>query len=73
MLCCPMCNNVNDASIFEQIVYMPVETFSAPEVSSDPGFQPAQRAAGIYVVSIREMETAQLTNLHSCVLRQIYQ
>jgi len=52
---------------------MPVETFFAPEVSGDPGLQTAERAAGIYIVTSREMEAAQLANFHSRIMRQVYQ
>jgi len=70
---CNMCYDVNNASVLKQIVYMPVKAFLTPAVSGDPGLQATKRAAGIDVISSREPEAAQLTNLYSCVLRQMYQ
>ncbi len=52
---------------------MPVEAFFASAVSGDAGFQTAQRTAGVYIVSSRKAKAAQLADLHSCTLRQVYQ
>ena len=64
-----MCNDVNNITVLQQVIYMPVETFFAPAVSGDPGFQTAQRAAGVYVISRREVEFSKLANLYSSGLR----
>jgi hypothetical protein len=62
-------DDINNASMLEQIVYMPVAALFAPEMSSDPGFQAAESAAGVYIITSREMKAAQLANFHGYVLR----
>ena len=68
-----VCDYVNDAAVLEQIVYVPVKALSTSEVPGDARFQSVERASGVYIVTSREPEAAQLANLDSCVLRQMYQ
>ena len=71
--CGPVCDYVNDAAMLEQIVYVPVKALSTPEMPGNARFQPVERASRVYIVTSRKPEAAQLANLDSCVLWQIYQ
>ena len=71
--CGPVCDHINDAAMLKQIVYVPVRALATSEVPGDARFQSVERASGVYVVTSREPEAAQLANLDSCVLRQMYQ
>ena len=71
--CGPVCDYINDAAMLEQIVYVPVKALSTSEVPGNARFQTVERASRVYVVSSRKPEAAQLPNLDSRVLRQMYQ
>jgi hypothetical protein len=71
--CGTVCDHINDAAVLEQIVYVPVKAFFTSEMPGNARFQAVERASGVYIVTSREPEAAQLANLDSCVLRQMYQ
>jgi hypothetical protein len=71
--CGLVCDYVNDAAVLEQIVYVPVKALFTSEVPGNARFQAAERASGIYIVTSRKPEAAQLANLNGRVLRQMYQ
>ena len=66
-------DDINDNSVLQKVIYVPVKAFLAPAVSGDPGLQTAESTAGIYVISSREVELAQPPDLYFRVLRQVYQ
>jgi len=71
--CSPVRDHINDAAVLDQIVYVPVKALSMSEVPGNARFQAVESASGVYIVTSRKPEAAQLANLDSCVLRQMYQ
>ena len=71
-VCRFMRDNVNNTSVLEQVVYVPMTPFFTAAMSGYSGFQPAQGAAGIYIVPRRKIETPQFPHQYICVPGQVY-